>query len=219
MLATIRKRDGIDEIPGLVAAGACGFKMSLFDTDPNRFPRIPDDELLRAFAVIADTGQVVMVHAENDEIVRSAIRRLEDRGHDPVAHCHSRPMAAESEAALRAMELAYWTGVPLHLAHTTQARIFHLVEIWRGMGTRVTAETCPHYVVLSEEDMPTLGSRGKINPPLRPAVERDALWPLLRRGLIHSVSSDHAPWPLHRKEHPNIFQNASGRPASRCSCP
>lgn len=80
------------------------------------------------------------------------------------------------------------------------------------MGTRVTAETCPHYLMLSEEDIPTLGSRGKINPPLRPAVERDALWPLLRRGLIHSVSSDHAPWPLHRKEHPNIFQNASGAP-------
>jgi allantoinase len=77
----------------------------------------------------------------------------------------------------------------------------------------VSVETCPHYLTLSEDDMGRLGAYGKINPPLRPPAERDALWGRLAAGEVDLVSSDHAPWQRGRKSDPeDIFANASGAP-------
>ncbi len=156
MLVTIHKQDGYDSIRQLAEAGACGFKVSMFNTDSFRFPRIDDGQLLDSFAVIAETGCPVGVHAENDEIVRRYIDKYKDKGHDPRSHAHSRPKVSESAAALTVMELAYETGAKLHLYHCTYPRIFELAEMFRKMGAKVTAETCTHYLTLSEEDMPRL---------------------------------------------------------------
>lgn len=213
LLATIAKQDGLDQIPLLAKAGACGFKVSMFNTDSFRFPRIDDGELLEAFARIAETGCPVGVHAEIDEIVRKSIRKHEGQGAtDPRSHCWSRPKVAESTAVLTAMELAHWTGVKLHIYHCTFPRIFDLVHYFRAQGTRVTAETCTHYLTLSEEDMPALHAKGKINPPLRSREDVEGLWKQVARGDVDMITSDHAPWLIERKNKPNIFENASGAP-------
>lgn len=213
LLATIAKQDGLDQIPLLARAGACGFKVSMFNTDSFRFPRIDDGELLDAFAAIAETGCPVGVHAEVDEIVRKSIRKQEAYGErDPRSHCWSRPKVAESAAVLTALELAHWTGVKLHIYHCTFPRIFDLVHYFKSQGTRVTAETCTHYLTLSEEDMLTLHAKGKINPPLRSREDVEQLWQQLARGEVDMVTSDHAPWLIERKNKPNIFENASGAP-------
>ncbi len=213
LLATIYKENGLDEIPKLARAGACGFKVSMFNTDSFRFPRIDEGQLLEAFAVIAETGCPVGVHCENDEIVRASIRKFERQGtQDPRAHCWSRPKVAESTAALTVMELAHYTGVKLHLYHSTFPRVFELVSCYRARGTRVTAETCTHYLTLSEDDMLRLQAKAKINPPLRSKQDVEALWQLLATGAIDMVTSDHAPWTADKKAHADIFQNASGAP-------
>jgi allantoinase len=213
LLATIFKEGGLDEIPKLARAGACGFKVSMFNTDSFRFPRIGDGQLMEAFSVIAETGGPVGVHAENDEIVRRYIAKYGGRGlEDPRAHCWSRPKAAESTAAVTAMELAYYTGVKLHLYHSTFPRVFELVQHYRSQGVNVTAETCTHYLTLCEDDMLTLGAKAKINPPLRSRADVEELWKLISRGYVDMVTSDHAPWPIERKQSPDIFQNASGAP-------
>ncbi|NGQ93946.1 dihydroorotase family protein [Brevibacillus sp. SYP-B805] len=213
LLATIFKEGGLDEIPKLARAGACGFKVSMFNTDSFRFPRIDDGQLLEAFATIAETGCPVGVHAEIDEIVRRYITKFESQGlQDPRAHCWSRPKAAESTAAVTAMELAYYTGVKLHLYHSTFPRVFELVQYYRSQGTKVTAETCAHYLTLSEDDMLTLGAKAKINPPLRSKQDVEALWQLIAKGHVDMITSDHAPWTMERKGNPDIFQNASGAP-------
>ena len=213
LLATIAKQDGLDQIPLLARAGACGFKVSMFNTDSFRFPRIDDGELLDAFAAIAETGCPVGVHAEIDEIVRKSIRKQEAYGErDPRSHCWSRPKVAESAAVLTALELAHWTGVKLHIYHCTFPRIFDLVHYFKGQGTRVTAETCTHYLTLSEEDMLTLHAKGKINPPLRSREDVEQLWQQIARGEVDMVTSDHAPWLIERKNKPNIFENSSGAP-------
>jgi allantoinase len=213
LLATIAKQDGLDQIPRLAKSGACGFKVSMFNTDSFRFPRIDDGELLDAFSIIAETGCPVGVHAEIDEIVRKSIRKHEAQGEsDPRSHCWSRPKVAESAAVLTALELAYWTGVKLHLYHCTFPRIFDLVKHFRAQGTRVTAETCTHYLTLSEEDMLTLHAKGKINPPLRSREDVEQLWKQVARGDVDMITSDHAPWLISRKNKPNIFENASGAP-------
>ncbi|WP_019004717.1 dihydroorotase [Cohnella laeviribosi] len=212
MLATIHKQDGYDDIHRLAEAGACGFKVSMFNTDSFRFPRIDDGQLLDSFAVIAETGCPVGVHAETDEIVRRYIEKYKSLGSDPRAHGWSRPKVSESTAALTAMELAYETGVKLHLYHCTYPRIFHLADYFRSQGARITAETCTHYLTLSEEDMPRLKGKGKINPPLRSREDVEGLWELARKGAIDMITSDHAPWLLERKTHDDIFSNASGAP-------
>ncbi|REK76034.1 dihydroorotase [Paenibacillus paeoniae] len=213
MLVTIQKQDGYEAAIGQLAeAGACGFKVSMFNTDSFRFPRIDDGQLLDAFAVIAQTGCPVGVHAENDEIVRRYIGKYASRGQDPLSHAHSRPKVSESTAALTVMELAYETGAKLHLYHCTYPRIFRLAETFREMGASVTAETCTHYLTLSEDDMVRLHGRAKINPPLRSTEDVEGLWRLAAEGRIDMITSDHAPWLIGRKSHPDIFQNASGAP-------
>ena len=213
LLATIKKRGGLEEISRMAEAGACGFKMSMYETDPDRFPRIPDDELLKAFSLIRETGLPVGLHAENDEVVKGAIAQQRNVSvPEPAAHSASRPRVAESEAVLKALEFAHWTCVQLHIYHATFPRVFELVAWYRQQGVHVTAETCIQYLLLTEDDLIRLGARAKVNPPLRSALEQDRLWEPCAGDMVAMVTSDHAPWTLDRKSHTNIFDNASGSP-------
>lgn len=219
LLATVRKHAGAGHVAALAALGACGFKVSTYETDPNRFPRLPDDQLLAVFEAAAVAGRPVLVHAENDEIVSAALQQHGAGGGDPLAHVRSRPPVAEAEAVVRVLELAAWTGAHVHIVHGSFPRIFQLVDMYRRQGVRASAETCTHYLTLCEADMARLGARGKINPPLRPAAWREGLWPLCQSGHIHMVTTDHAPWPPDRKQAANIFDNASGAPGLELMLP
>jgi allantoinase len=204
--ATVPPRGPIDEVSGLVAAGAAAFKLSTFETHPERFPRIPDGQLLAAFAAIAAAGGLAGVHAENDEIVRAGIAAEQEAGRagDPLAHARSRPPVAETEAIGRCLELARATGVRLHICHVSIPRGVELVRAARDEGVDVSAETCPHYLLLDESELRRRGGEAKINPPLRAA-------PLPADGL-DLISSDHVGWPLARKRGGDIFALASGAP-------
>lgn len=212
LLATIKKTGGLDQIPLMAEAGACGLKVSLYETDPDRFPRIPDAELLAAFARVRDAGLPVGLHCENDDLVKAFTAQLREQGADPRVHCLSRPDIVENSAVVQALEFAQWTGVHVHIYHASLARSFELVEWYRERGVTATAETCTHYLTLTEDDMGRLGAKGKINPPLRSAAERDRLWELCAAGVVDLITSDHAPWMPAYKNHPNIFDNVSGAP-------
>ncbi|MCK4222093.1 MAG: dihydroorotase, partial [Dehalococcoidia bacterium] len=219
LLGTV-KADNLGEIVPLVEVGVCGFKMSLFHTDPVRFPRMPDSHLLQAFSMIAKTGVGAGVHAENDEIVQYLTKRHRDEGRTyPRAHCESRPPVSEVEAVLRALELAYATGVHLHVHHVSLSRCFDFIQLYREQGIEVTAETCPHYLLLSEGDMDRLKGCGKINPPLRAKSEQALLWEYLKEGFIDIVTSDDAAWPVSHKNKPSIFDNVSGAPGVQTLVP
>ncbi len=204
--ATVPPRRAIDEVAALVAAGAAAFKLSTFETHPQRFPRIPDGQLLAAFGEIAAAGGLAGIHAENDEIVRAGIaaEQAATGGADPLAHARSRPPVAEHEAVARVLELARATGVRVHICHVSTPRAVQLVTAARRDGVDVTAETCPHYLLLDETELVRRGGEAKINPPLRAA-------PLPVDGL-DLISSDHVGWPVERKHGPDIFALASGAP-------
>ena len=213
LLATIAPEDGLDQIPLLSKAGACGFKISLFNTHPVRFPKIEEGVLAEAFELTKAADRPISFHAETDSIVRRNIEKYKDQGfNNPIAHCLSRPKLAESTAALTILEMAYQLDAKAHLHHTTFGHVFELVEYYKSLGADVTAETCTHYLVFSEDDMERLGALGKINPPLRSEQDRLDLWGLLGNGQIDMVTSDHAPWPIEAKQHENIFDNSSGAP-------
>ena len=212
--ATIAKTGGLDEIEELVRAGACGFKVSTFETHPVRFPSIPDGELYLAMQRIQAAGSLIAFHAENDDLVRRLSSRLEAGGRsDPSAHAAARPPVAETEAVGRALELALATGVRVHIVHATVERAFKLVRRARGDGVDATAETCLHYLLLDENELVRQGARAKINPPLRPRAEVERLWQLLAAGEVAYVTTDHVGWTRERKETRSIFEAKSGVPA------
>jgi allantoinase len=218
--ATVPPHGPLEHVDELVHAGACAFKLSTFETDPVRFPRIPDDQLLAAFGAIAAAGGLAGVHSENDEIVRTLIasERVAD-ARDPLAHARSRPPVAETEAIGRCLELARATGVRLHLCHVTVGRGVELAVRARADGVDVSAETCPHYLVLDERDLALRGGEAKINPPLRPPEEVEALWRALAAGDLGIVSSDHVGWPAERKRGEDVFALASGAPGLELMLP
>ena len=118
---------------------------------------------------IAAAGGLAGVHAENDEIVRAGIdaERAAGHGGDPLAHARSRPPVAEHEAIARCLELARATGVRLHVCHVSTPRGVALVRAARARGVDVSAESCPHYLLLDESELARRGGEAKINPPLR----------------------------------------------------
>lgn len=219
LLGTIRKSGGLDAVGELAAGGVCGFKASMFETDPHRFPRIAHGELIELFRRAAAGGLPVGLHAEDGEIIAAALARWSGPP-VPVAHCLTRPPVSETAAVAAALELAAATDVHLHIYHASLPRTFELVAEARARGQQVTAETCPHYLFLSQDDMDRLGPFGKINPPLRSAEAVRGLWDQVASGVVDMITSDHSPWDIAKKSRPDdIFANASGIPGVQTLLP
>ncbi|MBT0773510.1 amidohydrolase family protein [Kineosporia sp. J2-2] len=215
---TVRPRDGVRDIKGMVDAGVCGFKVSLFETDPFRFPRIASDELLDAFAVLRERGVRIGVHAEDGEIIGALVKAaIADGRTAPIDHVRSRPPVSETASVALGLELAAAAGVKFHIFHASLPETVGLVRGHQGQD--FTLETCPHYLVLTEDDMERLGAKGKINPPLRTAAHAAGMWQALADGRVEMVTSDHAPWPLTKKSAPVIFDNSSGAPGVQTLLP
>lgn len=213
LLATLPKAGGIEAIEPMCRLGACGFKLSVFETDPDRFPRIEDDVLLEVFPLLKAQGLTVGFHAENDVIIESLVARSKAaKRTDPLAHCRTRPPVSESLAVGKLLELALWTGAHLHIYHCSHPRCMEMIAWYRTQKVDVTVETCPHYLLMSEDDMEKKGALAKINPPMRKPEEVAAMWQYVVNGEVNMITSDHAPWLLDNKQNPNIFANGSGAP-------
>src|ERR1019366_8116555 len=113
---------------------------------------------------------------------------------------------AELEAIERAILFAQETGCKLHIVHVSTGRGVVLVAEARAKGVDVSCETCPHYLVLTEEDVERLGAVAKCAPPLRTKEVQEQLWRQLLAGNIPMVTSDHSPAPAEMKTSPDFFQ-------------
>lgn len=211
LYGTIAKTGGVGEIAGLAAAGVCSFKLSTYEYDAFRFPRIDHPTMVAAFREIAKTGLPVSVHNEDQELVEKLTEEAIAAGNtSPIWHCRTRPPLAESMADLEIFEIGLATGAHVHIAHSSIARGFDIAACFRGMGGKATGEACVQYLAMTEDDIVRLAGRGKCNPPFRSAAEVEQMWDRLVRGMVTYVSTDHAPWPLDRKRDPNIFNNGAG---------
>ncbi len=221
MLATLRKHATPKEVGPLVMAGATGFKMSIYETDPDRFPRIEDEVLWQIMPEISKYQIPVGFHGEIDFIIEDLIKKAKLAGRtDPMSHYETRPPASETLAILKILELSHWTKVKLHIFHASQPRSIDLITWFKSKGLDVTVETCPHYLLLDADvDLPRLKAFAKINPSILKKHEREMLWEHVIAGHIDFISSDHAPWPLERKQKDNIFENSSGAPGLETSFP
>ena len=211
LYGTITKTGGVHAIPELAAAGISAFKLSTYEYDAVRFPRIDHPTMLAAFREIAKTGLPVAIHNEDQELVETLTAEARASGRtDPIMHCRTRPPLAESMADLEIFEMALETGAHVHIAHSSIARGFTLAEQFRAMGARTTGEACIHYLCMTEDDIVRLKGFGKCNPPFRTAAEVERMWECLLADKIAYISTDHAPWPRARKLGDDIFACGAG---------
>ena len=109
------------------------------------------------------------------------------------------PASAEVIGITKDILLAEETGCRLHICHVSAAGGVQAVREAKARGVRVTAETAPHYIFFTEEDVERLGTRGKMNPPLRSGADRDALIEGIKDGTIDCIATDHAPHSAEEK--------------------
>ena len=126
--------------------------------------------------------------------------------HSARDYLDSRPIAAEAEAISRALLFAAETGCKLHVVHTSSVRGARLVREALAAGRcDASCETCPHYLLLSAEDVLRMGARAKCAPPLRSEAERLALVQEVISGGVDTIGSDHSPSPASMKNAPDFF--------------
>jgi dihydropyrimidinase len=203
---------GIEEA---VRLGVTSFKM--FMTYKKRAPRMcSDDFICQAMERIAAHGGLAQLHCENgdvnDYLENKAIAegRIEPR-HFP-ATC---PDWSEEEAINRAIKMGAMTGATTYVVHLSTQLGLERIKQAQAQGQRVWTETCPQYLLLTEQEMERWGPLAKMGPPLRPAdgPDRDALWGGVAQGYISNIGSDHAPRSQAAKEPgwKNIFVDPEGR--------
>jgi allantoinase len=196
----------VDRLDELAARGVVGFKAFMADTTMPEFAMADDLTLYEGMARAATLGLPVAVHAESEAITSALAARARRDGRRGVRdYLRSRPAIAEVEAIGRALLLAEETGCALHVVHVSTGRGVALVAEARARGVDATCETCPHYLVLDEDDAERLGAVGKCAPPLRPAAEREALWTAIAAGDVDCVVTDHSPAPPELKRGDDFF--------------
>jgi allantoinase len=196
----------LGELAELAARGVVGFKAFMCASGIDDFEAADDETLLAGMREAARLGLPVAVHAESEamtsRLAAAAVAEGRTTMRDLLA---SRPVAAELEAIERALGMAADAGCSLHVVHVSSGRGVALVAEARARGVDATCETCPHYLVLTDDDAERLGVVAKCAPPLRPSPERDALWSALASGDLPMIASDHSPSPASLKDTPDAF--------------
>ncbi|TWF74974.1 dihydroorotase [Pseudonocardia hierapolitana] len=206
----------LDDLPGLLDAGAVAIKLfwgyaldkrtkklvyNTGDAAPDDIIAPPDaGDVLRVFEVIGARGGLLAAHCEDREIVLGGERAIGGEIRTYQDLLDGRPALAEIAAVSRAAEFSRVTGCRFHVVHTSTARALEIVRAARADGIPITAEACPHYLLLSDADHERYGSGMKVFPPIRGADDQEALWAAIADGTVASVGSDHAPHTLEELE-------------------
>ena len=186
--------DNVAAMAGLHEAGVLGFKAFMAETGVEDFPRATDGVLLAGLREAARLGTVVLIHAENEEIAQYYTGRLLAQGRrDPLAWAEGRPEVVEVEGIRCALYLAHLAGAYVHVVHISTPLGLDAVAEARARGQRLSAETCPQYLTLCDEDLARRGAYAKCGPPLRPRSTVEGMWARVLAGEIDSIASDHSP--------------------------
>jgi dihydropyrimidinase len=183
-----------DELPAMIRRGITSFKVYMtYD-----LLRLTDDQLLDVLAAADRERALVMVHAENHEMIKWLAKRLLERGHKaPKFHMTSHHPLAEAEATNRVIALSRLLDVPALIVHVSGIEAVQTIRAAQTLGARVYAETCPQYLFLkaTDADRPGLeGAKWCCSPPPRDEASQAAVWQGLRDGTFQVFSSDHAPY-------------------------
>lgn len=208
-------RDQLEAIPDYAASmGVSSYKFFMsFKGDEGAYLGLPgnDDgfmyDLLEACAA---NGAMLDPHAENIELVWRLRAAGLKEGRTPLDSWNlARPDYVEADALNRLAFLARVTGASVYAVHTTNALALDVLRQGRLAYENIFVESCPHYLTL-DVDSPC-GTYGKVNPPLRVASDREALWAAVADGSVDTIGSDHVPRHRSFKEK-DIWTASAGFP-------
>jgi dihydropyrimidinase len=185
--------DPVAELPAMVDAGVPTAKaFMVFDF------RLGGPAIFAAMRALGERGGMLEVHCEDPVLIDAAVADALQRGDvAPRYHATARSTEAEAVATHRAMAFARAADAPVYVVHLSCADALRYVAEAKATGVRAYAETCPHYLTLTDERYvdpdPLTCARCLISPPLRPAADRDELWAGLADGRLDLVATDHVP--------------------------
>ena len=188
--------------------GVFAFKCFLVPSGVDEFRRVARSDLDNAMPVLARLGATLMAHAELPEPIERTLPGLKAR--DPRQYAtyeSSRPPEAETTAVQLMIELARAHRSAVHIVHVSAAESIALLRAARSNGVPVSAETCPHYLTLSADQIADGATEFKCAPPIRTGANQSALWSALVEGTLDMIVSDHSPCPpaLKRRETGDFF--------------
>ena len=185
--------DALDQLPELIRRGVPTFKaFMVYDF------ALPDERVEQAMRIAADHGGMLQLHCEEPGIIDPLVSESIAAGHvGPRYHASCRPPRAEALATRRAIDMARRADAPLYIVHLSCEEALDAVADAKAAGEPIYAETCPHYLSLTDaayaSDDEQEVMKGVISPPLRSRSDVDALWGGLRDGILDVVGSDHVP--------------------------
>jgi dihydropyrimidinase len=180
------------DLPALIKDGYTSFKIYMTYDDM----KLNDRQILDVLALARREQAMVMIHAENTDCISWLTEKLELAGKTaPIFHAHSRPMLVEREATHRAISLAELLDVPILIVHVSGREAIEQIRWAQGRGLKIYGETCPQYLLLSNEDIEgPEGAKCVCSPPPRGKDNQRYVWDGLANGVFHVLSSDHAPF-------------------------
>jgi dihydropyrimidinase len=180
------------ELPALIKDGYTSFKIyTTYD-----LLKLDDRQILEVLTVARRERALVMVHAENHDVISWLSDRLLSAGHSaPRFHAVAHAPIAEREATSRAIALAELVDVPILIVHVSSREAMEQIRAAQGRGLKVYGETCPQYLFLTQDDLDRPGFEGAkymCSPPPRDKANQELIWRGLETGVFEVFSSDHA---------------------------
>lgn len=181
------------EIPSLREMGITTLKV--FTAYNNRL-RLDDGAIYRAMCIARDNDMLVMLHAENGDVIETMVAEALAAGKtSPEWHARTRPAWGAVDATLRAAALAAQADAPLYVVHMNVAGEVDMLRYARERGVQVMGETCPQYLFFTEDHLRRPdGAKWICSPPMRTAADNSRLWEGLKDGTLQTIGTDHCPF-------------------------
>lgn len=185
-----------DRLASLWEQGVFGFKCFLVPSGTDEFQAVAPPDLRAALPTLASLPAPLLVHAELPGPIERAAKELPP----PPARKHAtwlaaRPREAENEAVAFVFECAREFHARVHIVHVSSSEVLPLLRQAKGEGLAVSAETCPHYLAFSSEEIADGATEFKCAPPIRERENQEKLWEALGDGTIDMIATDHSPCP------------------------
>jgi dihydropyrimidinase len=193
MAVTDLKEGGtLEELATLAEQGVTSYKLFMAYKGAIM---VDDETLFRVMQVAADTGALVMVHAEHGDAIDVLVKQALAAGKtEPKYHALTRPPETEGEATNRAIQLARVARCPLYVVHVSCKEAVEPIALARAKGWNVWGETCTQYFFVDYTflERPNFeGAKYVYTPPPRPKENQDVLWDAVRTNVLSAISTDH----------------------------
>jgi dihydropyrimidinase len=206
----------LEQIPQLIDEGIISFKV--FSTYRQAGMMIEWDQFRQVLKQVDSHGGLLMLHAEDDEIIESLTEKHLNSGQlGPIFHTRSRPSEAEALAIENAARIAGELDARLYIVHLSSRKGLETALKAKEQGVKLYLETCPQYLLLNEDKyLKEEGHYYITTPALRTKEDNEALWKALANGQIDVVATDHCPFTVAQKNSGNGKFNLTpnGIPAS-----